>query len=559
MMPPKGAVLGGGRRKKRDFFDGGVDDRRRRRRFFFSLLLVVLERIASVAIGLASVAIVVDDWMMMMIGNDIIITKASSSSSFASHKYAFTPTNDKMEYAWAVKGRALPSEMRDAKLGTTEPEFKYMHMAMPTVLPDGSIAVGACFTGAKYAHAACSFNRRSRRSLFRVARVFFCVYACAFFLPSCLSARARIAFQASPTEYEGSIRQALYWAISKDDGLTFSTPKMIAKDDQLPVWTPVLKVSGKRVFLLYTVSSRKCRYYDQSRNALRHSPGGDVMYKVSDDNGKTWSSGQVVLSYGSEDGMPKVIANTLVELEDGSWVLPFWREPGKTCPQIKSEVKDASLLRKGSAGVIRSTDQGLTWQVFGNLTATKGESWLIENTVVERKSTTKNKKEKNNVLVQHFRTKAGVAFVSLSKDNGKTWTEAAETPLPNPNSKMHTVRIDDNIEDDSSTSFFVAAYNHHPRTRDPLVLAVSKSTDGIDSWKPFAKIEPGGMGEIIKPEMDDSLLKPGAMQYAYPTVHWTRDRKYVFVAYSVMYGARGQLTCFGIRVARMKMNEVPRP
>ena len=137
----------------------------------------MLERIASVAIGLASVAIVVDDWMMMMIGNDdIIITKASSSSSFtssssfASHKYAFTPTNDKMEYAWAVKGRALPSETRDAKLGTTEPEFKYMHMAMPTVLPDGSIAVGACFTDAKYAHAACSFN-----SSFAALEFFFCV------------------------------------------------------------------------------------------------------------------------------------------------------------------------------------------------------------------------------------------------------------------------------------------------------------------------------------------------------------------------------------------------
>lgn len=410
-----------------------------------------------------------------------------------------------------------------------------MHMAMPTELPDGSIAV---------------------------------------------------AFQASPTEYEGSIRQALYWAISRDNGVSFSRPEMIAKDDQLPVWTPVLKVSGQRVFLLYTVSSRKCRYYDQSRNALRHSPGGDVVYKVSDDNGKTWSSGQVILSYGSEDGMPKVIANTLVELEDGSWVLPFWREPGKTCPQMKSEVKDASLLRKGSAGVIRSMDQGLTWEVFGNLTATKGESWLIENTVVERKSerrkTTKKKENNNNkggrtnnVLVQHFRTKSGVAFVSISRDNGKTWTEASETTLPNPNSKMHTIRIDDgdtydaddNVDEKTSSSsssspsksFFVAAYNHHPRTRDPLVLAVSKSTDGVDSWKPFAKIEPGGMREIIKPELDKSLLKPGAMQYAYPTVHWTKDGKYLLVAYSVMYGARGQLTCFGIRVARMEMKDVPRP
>ena len=190
MMPPKGggAVLGGGggRRKKRDFFDG-VDDRRRKRRFFFSLVFVVLERIASVAIGLASVAIVVDDFWTVVsstgIGNDI--TKEASSSS---HKYyAFTPTNDKMEYAWAVKGRALPSETRDAKLSTTEPEFKYMHMAMPTVLPDGSIAVGACFTGAKYAHAAWSFN-----SSFAALEFFLCVYACAFFLPSCLSARARV-------------------------------------------------------------------------------------------------------------------------------------------------------------------------------------------------------------------------------------------------------------------------------------------------------------------------------------------------------------------------------
>ena len=457
------------------------------------------------------------------------------------HKYAFTPTNGKIVYSWVAKGHELPSETtftgattKSFKSSFSDGEFKYMHMAMPTELPDGSIAV---------------------------------------------------AFQASPTEYEGSIRQALYWAISRDNGVSFSRPEMIAKDDQLPVWTPVLKVSGQRVFLLYTVSSRKCRYYDQSRNALRHSPGGDVVYKVSDDNGKTWSSGQVILSYGSEDGMPKVIANTLVELEDGSWVLPFWREPGKTCPQMKSEVKDASLLRKGSAGVIRSMDQGLTWEVFGNLTATKGESWLIENTVVERKSerrTTTKKKENNNnkggrtnnVLVQHFRTKAGVAFVSLSRDNGKTWTEASETTLPNPNSKMHTIRIDDgdtydaddNVDEKTlssssspSKSFFVAAYNHHPRTRDPLVLAVSKSTDGVDSWKPFAKIEPGGMREIIKPELDKSLLKPGAMQYAYPTVHWTKDGKYLLVAYSVMYGARGQLTCFGIRVARMEMKDVPRP
>ena len=79
---------------------------------------------------------VFDDWKRL-------ITKASSSSFKASsHKYAFTPTNDKMEYAWAVKGRALPSETRDAKLGTTEPEFKYMHGHLSGVA--GRVDSGRC-------------------------------------------------------------------------------------------------------------------------------------------------------------------------------------------------------------------------------------------------------------------------------------------------------------------------------------------------------------------------------------------------------------------------------
>jgi predicted neuraminidase len=455
---------------------------------------------------------------------DIINDKAGAEEEGdnSKHEYAFTPQKEgSIRYAWIARGTKLPSEKRTGEADWFG-KFQYMHMAMSETLPNGSLA---------------------------------------------------IAFQASPTDYEGSIWQALYWTVSDDDGETFGEPEEIARDDQLPVWTPVLKTSGERVFLMYTVSSRKCRYYDSSRNALRHSPGGDVVYKVSDDNGRTWSSSQVILSYNAEDGMPKVIANTLTELESGSWILPFWREPGKTCPQVKAEVKDEKMLRKGSAGIIRSDDQGLTWQVYGNLT--KPGTWLIENTIVERK-------EKKD-LVQHFRTKTGYAYVSTSSDGGKTWSEAMETSLPNPNSKMHTLRIDDKNDDDTgedllgeksvknetaadlalkkkktkTKSFFVAAYNHHPRTRDPLVLAISPSHDGIESWRPFAKLEPGGMGEVIKPELDPALA-PGAIQYAYPIIHASKDNKYLYVAYSVMHGAKGKLTCFGIRMARMLLENVPR-
>ena len=84
---------------------------------------------------------------------------------------------------------------------------------------------------------------------------------------------------------------------------------------------------------------------------------------------------------------------------------------------------------KGSAGVLISGDQGLTWSVRGNLTAPG--TWLIENTVVELGT---------RALLQHFRTRKGVAYASVSVDGGETWSAPQRTSIPNPNSKMHTIR-----------------------------------------------------------------------------------------------------------------------
>ena len=146
--------------------------RRRRCKWWYWFLRGLDVVVSSLIVFLAVLVIRNDVHRGVGVSNTALNTSANATvDAHQSHrKYAFTPTNDKMEYAWAVKGRALPSETRDAKLGTTEPEFKYMHMAMPTVLPDGSIAVGACFTGAKYAYAACSFN-----SSFAALEFFFCV------------------------------------------------------------------------------------------------------------------------------------------------------------------------------------------------------------------------------------------------------------------------------------------------------------------------------------------------------------------------------------------------
>jgi len=119
------------------------------------------ETLLSCLVVLVSLFVVVDDAKSSLLAINGIPSSLSSSSSSKTtnnnnnnnnHKYAFTPTNGKMLYSWVARGRALPSE-RSAKsvdAGAKErdavessSEFKYMHMAMPTILPDGSIAVGA--------------------------------------------------------------------------------------------------------------------------------------------------------------------------------------------------------------------------------------------------------------------------------------------------------------------------------------------------------------------------------------------------------------------------------
>jgi hypothetical protein len=153
-------------------------------------------------------------------------------------------------------------------------------------------------------------------------------------------------FQASPDFYEGGALQNLFWTSSRD-GVTWSPPSLLIKVNGLPVWSPVMHTEGGRVWLLYTRSKSMCEYQDRHRNVTRFSPGGDIMVVSSDDSGLSWSPPQMVLSYETEGGIPKVLANKLTVLSSGSWVLPFWREPGKTCPQreaIKDPVTDKTHM-----------------------------------------------------------------------------------------------------------------------------------------------------------------------------------------------------------------------
>ena len=147
---------------------------------------------------------------------------------------------------------------------------------------------------------------------------------------------------------------------------------------------------------------------------------------------------------------------------------------------------------ENAAAVLRSTDGGASWAatdlVVDKLSPLGAQTWLIEGTVAELS---------NGTALQLYRTTKGVMYSSLSNDDGQTWTQPRPYTLPNPNSKLHVLRL--------SNGHLVVAYNHEGETRRRIHLQVAISRDDGDTWHKLAELEDGA---------DDPLG-----QWHYPTVH----------------------------------------
>ena len=152
-------------------------------------------------------------------------------------------------------------------------------------------------------------------------------------------------------------RQSIFWSISNDAGRTWDKPQVVVASEDLPLWSPVVHAEAGRLWLFYSMSSPYCEYYDKRKKKLRHSPGGDILYVASDDNGHSWTFPAHILRYSDEHerGVPKVIANKLAVLHDGSWVLPFWREPAIGCPVDKSSTPPSEWVNGRRACCERGT------------------------------------------------------------------------------------------------------------------------------------------------------------------------------------------------------------
>ena len=246
-----------------------------------------------------------------------------------------------------------------------------------------------------------------------------------------------------------------------NEGRKWTEPKEVATGVQpngkrFPCWNPVLyKYNNGPLLLFYKIGPSPSEWWG--------------MLIRSNDNGQTWSKPERL-----PDGFLGPIKNKPVMLKNGTLLCPSSTEDKGWNVQME-----------------RTDDKGKTWT---KTMVSPGEKKFsaIQPTVLFYQS------DKLQILC---RTKEGCIAESWSEDNGKSWSPLATASLPNPNSGIDALTLNNEMH--------LLVYN--PATTTPAgrsgprtPLCVATSPDG-KNWKEVAILE----------------TEPG--EYSYPAVIQTLD------------------------------------
>lgn len=187
---------------------------------------------------------------------------------------------------------------------------------------------------------------------------------------------------------------------------------------------------------------------------------------------------------------------------------PAERLPGKFVGPIKNK---PVLLADGRLLCGTSTeDRG--WRVHMEWTSDQGKSWegtgpLNDGKTMHAIQPTILKHADNRLQILCRGRGTGKIVQANSRDGGKTWSALTLTALPNPNSGIDAVTLRDGRH--------VLIYNHTPRGRSPLNLAVT--ADG-QHWQAGVVLEdtPGEYSYPAVIQAADGLL--------HVTYTWKRSR-----------------------------------
>ncbi len=175
-----------------------------------------------------------------------------------------------------------------------------------------------------------------------------------------------------------------------------------------------------------------------------------------------------------------------------------WATPTRLPDGILGPIKNKPIVLSDGDLLCPSSTENSGWRVHFERTADLGTTWTTTEPVNDGQRVGAIQPTilllEGGGLKALCRTRQGRIYETISHDNGHSWSVLVETALPNPNSGIDAVTLQ------NGRHFLV--YNHTTRGRSPLNLAVSDQ--GAD-WQAALVLESG----------------PG--EYSYPAIIQTTD------------------------------------
>ncbi|KLN36665.1 hypothetical protein FB00_02075 [Cellulosimicrobium funkei] len=304
---------------------------------------------------------------------------------------------------------------------------------------------------------------------------------------------------------EGTPDNAI-WLVAEEDGVWGEPQVVLGEDDDVAWWNPVLAVAPDgRLWLFAHRGARISRWV--------------TWYRTSTDHGRTWTEPRELVP-GDASGGRGPVKNPPVVTPEGAWLAP-------------SSVESGGAEPVWAARFDRSEDAGATWALAD---VPLDRSHVRGAGIIQPALWTGD-----DELVALCRSSEGVVYRTTSDDDGRSWSPAVPTRLPNNNSGLTVLRLP------SGRVVLV----HNPVGEDwgarcPLSLSVSDD-DGV-TWRPAVEVEDGvvppasiaGVGLPTVAEEgapsgfaagDTGIVTDGRGEYSYPSATLDDDGS-VLVGYT---------------------------
>lgn len=274
--------------------------------------------------------------------------------------------------------------------------------------------------------------------------------------------------------FEASVDQLILGSYSSDGGRTWGKPVVLSDFPHESDFDPAFIADGKQTLLFFSVG-RENRYppvHDEKNNVGVSS--FKTYVRSSTDSGHTWSAPRVV-------GVHMFCRSNGVRLSNGDLLLPMYEIPSR-------------------ASVLRSTDDGTTWQQSETITTPAGGG---EPSLAELKP---------GIVMMVLRTSDGFLWTVRSNDSGKTWSTPVKTSIAAATTSHNIFRLNDD-------RLLLTLNESAPNIRTPLVTRIS-SDEGL-TWS-----QPVSLAAVPIPKPGDDVW---AREVSYPSVAQLKDGTVVVV------------------------------